>query len=75
MKIDTSETLAPVRIYGRVGINFPEGTVIAPSIFNNEVYAKCINEYRVWSLARVVGSNKHIVTFHTGMNFMEDGDR
>lgn len=57
LKVDTPETLAPVHIYSRVGPKFPEGAVFTPPIENNEVYSKCIQEYHVWSLARVVGSS------------------
>ncbi|CAH1773854.1 unnamed protein product [Owenia fusiformis] len=63
LKINTPETLAPVHIYGRVGPKFPEGSEFTPPELNNEIYAKCIQDYRVWSLARVVesGGEKQLV--------------
>lgn len=57
LKVDTPETLVPVHIYSRVGPKFPDGAVFSPPTENSEVYSKCIQEYRVWSLARVVGSS------------------
>jgi hypothetical protein len=53
LKVDTPETLAPVHIYNRVGPKFPEGAVFVQPTINS----KCLREYRVWSLARVVGSS------------------
>ena len=57
LKVDTPETLAPVVMYSRVGPKFPEGSVFTPPTVNNDVYSKCIKEYNVWMLARVVGSS------------------
>lgn len=57
LKVDTPETLAPVHIYSRVGPKFLEGAVFTPPIVNDHVYSKCMQEYRVWSLARVAGSS------------------
>ena len=57
LKVDTPRTLAPVHIYGRVGPKFPNGAVFTRPTVNDEVYSLCIQEYRVWSLARVVGSS------------------
>ena len=55
--IDLPETLAPVHIYNRVGPKFPEGTIFIPPDGYDDVYLRCIQEYRIWSLARVVGSS------------------
>jgi len=57
LKVDTPETLAPIHIYSRVGPKFPKGAVFTPPTVHSEVYLKCIQEYQVWSLARVVGSS------------------
>ena len=57
LKLETPEILAPVHIYGRVGPKFLEGADFSPPTANNEVYAKCLQEYRVWSLVRVLGSS------------------
>ncbi len=57
LKVDTPETLAPVHIYSRAGPKLPEGTVFTPPTINRDVYLNCLQEYRVWSLARVVGSS------------------
>jgi hypothetical protein len=57
LNVETPKTLAPVHIYNRVGPKFPVGAVFTPPVINSEVYAKCIQEYRIWSLARVVGSS------------------
>ena len=57
LKVDTPETLPPIHIYTRVGPIFPERAVFTPPTVNKEIYSKCIQEYRVWSLARVVGSS------------------
>ena len=57
LKVDTPETLTPVHIFNRVGPKFPEGAVFTPPIINNHEYSKCMQEYRVWLLARVVGSS------------------
>ena len=57
MKVDTPETLAPVVIYSKTGPKFPEGAVFTPPTSNDEVYSKCVQEYRVWTLVRVVGSS------------------
>lgn len=57
MKLDTPETLAPIHIYTRVGPIFPKRTVFTPPTINKDVYSKSIQEYREWSLARVVGSS------------------
>jgi len=56
-KVDMPKTLAPVHIYSRVGPKFPEGAVFTPPIINIQVYSRCIKEYHVWLLARVVGSS------------------
>ena len=57
LKVGTPETLAHVHLYSRVGPTFPEGAVFTPPTINSEVYSKCLQEYRVRSLARVVGSS------------------
>jgi hypothetical protein len=57
VNVNTPETLAPVHIFGRVGPKFPKGSVFTPPAINSKVYSKCINDYRVWLLARVVGSS------------------
>ena len=57
LKVDTPETLAPLHIYGRVGPRFPDGAVFTPPPTNDDIYIQSINEYRVWMLARIVGSS------------------
>ena len=57
LKVDTTEILAPVHLYNRVGSNFPQDAVLIPPPMNNDVYSKCINEYHIWLVARVVGSS------------------
>ena len=68
LQVDTPETLAPVHIYRRVGPKFPERAVFTPPAINSEVYSRCIQEYCVWLLARVVGSSgeKQVVTGYVG---------
>lgn len=55
LKVGTPETLAPVNIYSRVGPVFPKDSVFTPPATNNEIYLKCIQEYRIWLLTRFVG--------------------
>ena len=57
LKVDTPEILAHIHIYSRVGPKFPKGAVFTPPTINSEVYSKCIQDYHVWSLARLVGSS------------------
>ena len=57
LKVDTPETLSPVRIYNQVGPAFPVGTVVSPLVANTEVTLQCLRKCHVWSLARVVGSS------------------
>lgn len=57
LKIDTPETLAPLHIFSRAGPKFAEGAVFTPPTTNIGVYSKCIQEFNIWSLARVVGSS------------------
>ena len=55
-QLETPETLAPLHIYNRVGPKFPDGASFVPPDKNDDEYTKCMQEYRVWVLARVVGS-------------------
>jgi hypothetical protein len=57
LKLDESETLAPVHLYTRVGPKLPEGSNFSSPVENNKVYEKHLKEYQMWVLARVVGSN------------------
>lgn len=57
LKGDTAETPAPIHIYSRVGPKFPKGALFTLPFLNSKVYSKCIQEYHVWSLARVMGSS------------------
>lgn len=57
LKVDMPPKLAPFHIYGRVGPTFPAGADFSPPNQNNEIYSGCIKEYRVWLLARKVGSS------------------
>ena len=68
LMVDSPETLAPINIYSRVGPIFPERTVFTPPVKTSEVYSKYIQEYRVWLLARVVGSSgeKQVVSVFGG---------
>ena len=56
-KIKTPETLPPLHIYTRVGPKFPEGASFRPPAENDIVYENNMQEYYVWFLCRMVGSN------------------
>ena len=57
LNVDVPETLAPLHIYNGVGPKFPEGAVFTPPAINLGVFSKCLQEYQILSLARVVGSS------------------
>lgn len=58
LKLDTPVTLSLVHISSREGPKIPKGAVFTQPQIKHEVYAKCIQEYHVWSLAWVVGSRR-----------------
>jgi hypothetical protein len=51
LEVDTPETLPPI------GPKFPGGAVFTPPVENDKVYEACLMEYRVWFLARMIGSS------------------
>lgn len=57
LKVKTPENPAPIHKYSRIGPKFPKRAVFTPPIVNRKVYSRCIQEYHVWPLARVVGSS------------------
>ena len=57
LKVDTPETLPPLFLYSRVGPKFPDGAVFTPPEENDMVYEASLKEYRVWFLARIIGSS------------------
>ena len=52
LTVDTPETLATIDIYSRIGPKLPEKAVFAPPPSNTDIYAKFIQDYRIWSLSR-----------------------
>jgi hypothetical protein len=56
LKVETPCTLPPFDIYGRVGPRFPTDAVFLPPLEVNTVYSKCLKEYIMWMLIRMVGS-------------------
>ncbi len=57
LKVDPPEILPPLSLYSRVGPKFPDGAVFTPPVENDRVYDESLNKYRVWLLARMVGSS------------------
>ena len=58
LTVDTPETLAAIDIYSRIGPKLPEKAVFTPPPSNTDIYAKFIQEYRIWSLSRGVISSR-----------------
>ena len=52
------ESLPRVHIYKQVGPRFVENAVFKPPERNIEMYLKCLQEYQVWMLTRVIGSSE-----------------
>ena len=44
--------------YCWIGPKFPKGAIFTTPATNNEMYSKDIRKYRVWLLARVVGTSE-----------------
>ena len=57
LMVDTPETLPPLPVFSRVGPKFPDGAVFTPPVENDRVYEESLTEYRVWFLARMMGSS------------------
>jgi hypothetical protein len=57
LKVETSRTLLSLHIYTRVGPSFPVGAIFTPPAENDIVYGTSMQEYYVWLLCRLVGSN------------------
>ena len=58
LRVDLPATLAPVHIHKKIGPRIPENAILNPPAANNEIYVKILQEYRVWFLARVIGSHE-----------------
>jgi len=56
-KVDTPETLAPVHIYSRIGPKLPEGAILKMPTAVSDTYAKSLDEYLIWLIARIIGSS------------------
>ena len=52
------ESLPRVHIYQQFGSRFVENAVFLPPESNIEMYLKCLQEYRVRMLTRVIGSSE-----------------
>ena len=48
---------APIHIYRQVAPKFSKEVVFTLPTVNSEVHSRCIQEYHIWSLARVEGSS------------------
>ena len=51
------ETLPEVNIYNRVGPRFPQDASFTPPKENDRLYDTCMQEYYVWLICRMAGSD------------------
>ena len=66
LKVDEPEILPPVHLYKKKGPKFPEGFSTMHPTGNAKEYEKCMQEYKVWSVTRMLGSgaqNKNVPAF------------
>ena len=66
LKVDEPEILPSVHLHKKKGPRFPERFSTTHPIENAKEYEKCLQEYKVWSVTRMLGSgawNKNVPAF------------